>query len=84
MPGLSGLTPDLGSVCGRLFLQTSVSLQPLLLPLPPPQEFAFVPLMASSVPVVSLTFAWTLPHPGAWGKRAGPLLIALGLWPVPE
>lgn len=52
--------------------------------LPPPQEFAFVPLMASSVSVVSLTFAWKLPHPGAWGKRVSPLPIAWRPWPVPE
>ena len=39
---------------------------------PPPRKFAFVPPMASSLPMVSLTFAWKLPHPGPGGRGSAP------------
>lgn len=58
---------------------TPLSMLPALVTAPSLQEFTFVSLMAGPLPVVSLTFAWKLPHPGAWGKRASPLPFAPGL-----
>lgn len=88
-----GFTLDPGSLWGRLFLPTSALVcsgsWPWQLPLLLWGEFAFVPSMASSLPVVSLTFAWRLPHPvGPGGRRSAPspllggpgLSLSCGIW----
>lgn len=80
-----GSTLDPGNLWGTLFIPTSALVcsgsWPWQLPLLW-GEFAFVPSMASSLPVVSLTFAWRLPHPvgpGGRGLAPSPLLEGPGL-----
>lgn len=78
-----GLTPDPSSAvrgAGSFSKPPPVS-SAMVAPPPPLREFAFfafVPSMASSLSVVSLTFAWKLPHPGAWGEMVSPFPIFWG------
>lgn len=77
MPGRqhAWLTPDPGIARGRLFLHTCLCISSpgsRLSSSPPPRAFAFVLPKASSLPLVSMIFAWKLPHPGPGEQGSAP------------